>query len=396
MVVEWVRTCFSSEWRLFRNNDALVPGRYVRAPAGTPHYDGWHNLGSRDWTSDERDPWPELGEWDGKREYYNGVSPEPFPRPILIGSADQVANGAFFPPSIDREFLDGFDCRCYTTPRLIPPEALAPIDITDRNTAIFYALILDLLYDNPGAAQALVESNLGPTATVTVVPNGDPLVPGSLVAVTPTQTIIVVSGTTTAQQLALQFLYGTAGVADYVAFSTLIFWFEATSAILIRASAAGADASRPVIFIGHSYGGAIATIAATRVQYGVPNANVQLLTYGAPRPGDSRMREILAPVRQVHYANVGDPVPALAPTGQELFPFASFAPPDFLERWNMVRQSGGVIGLASNGDTRAYGPTLYDFQQVYDAVLSAIAAITIGPYFAHSIKEYYRRLARLP
>ncbi len=115
--VEWLRSCYSSEWRLFKGSPVAVKGRYFFAKQGTPHYPGWHNLGSRNWTSDERDPWPELGETaTTQRPYSKGELRAGVPPAIRVGTADCIANGETLPLPVivpPRTFIAGIDSRCY-------------------------------------------------------------------------------------------------------------------------------------------------------------------------------------------------------------------------------------------------------------------------------------------
>lgn len=115
---------------MFRNSPLAVRGRYVFRPANTPHYPGLHNLGSRNWTTDEREPWPALGETPfDPRPYDKGAIRAGNPPAILLGTADCIANGetlplpAFVPP---RTFPGGFDSRIYTAAGLpIPLDIVA-------------------------------------------------------------------------------------------------------------------------------------------------------------------------------------------------------------------------------------------------------------------------------
>jgi hypothetical protein len=131
--VEWLRSCYQSEWRLYRNSALAVKGRYVFRPASTPHYPGLHNLGSRNWTTDERDPWPALGETEfAPRPYDKGAIRAGNPPAILLGTGDCIANGetlplpVFVPP---RTFPGGFDSRIYTASGLP-----VPLDIVAADT----------------------------------------------------------------------------------------------------------------------------------------------------------------------------------------------------------------------------------------------------------------------
>jgi hypothetical protein len=124
--VDWLRTSYESEWLLFRGRADRTRGRYVRLPQDAPHYPGLHNLGSRVWTSDERDPQPELGECnDTRHRYYNGAPAGIIPPAGLIGNADCIANGETNPGALfPREFVSGWDTRCYALPA--PPIQLPP------------------------------------------------------------------------------------------------------------------------------------------------------------------------------------------------------------------------------------------------------------------------------
>jgi hypothetical protein len=71
-----------------------------------------------------------------------------------------------------------------------------------------------------------------------------------------------------------------------------------------------ADVSTTMVFIGHSYGGSLAQIAAWYLahEYGMPR--VDLRTYGSPRAGNANFAKDLDRRTQSHYRYVvkGDPV----------------------------------------------------------------------------------------
>jgi len=63
-------------------------------PPGTPTYPGLHNVGSRNWTANgERDPWPEIGEWEGRTKWSNGRAPDPMPEVRTVGSVSCIEEG---------------------------------------------------------------------------------------------------------------------------------------------------------------------------------------------------------------------------------------------------------------------------------------------------------------
>ncbi len=101
---------------MFLGSSQTTRGVYYFSGPDAPHYPGLHNLGSRNWTSDERDPPPPLGETDVvRRPYFKGNLEVPRPPAVLIGSADCIRDGDRLPlPVIDRTLPSGIDSRCYS------------------------------------------------------------------------------------------------------------------------------------------------------------------------------------------------------------------------------------------------------------------------------------------
>lgn len=392
-----MRTCFSSNWRLHAGSNVLTPGRYVRCPAGQAHYPGFHQLGSRDWTSDERDPWPALGEYDGARAYYNGQAPNPFPLPITIGTERCLAAGESDPPPPGRRYLDGFDSRCFLTSLLLPPIRPPRTDITDRPTVSFLADIQAILYNNPAAAAALLEIYLGPGSTVTVVAD-DPLSPysGSLIGISPTQQVIMSSGTTNEQQWAFQLLYAGLGLTDYGTYSTNAQWYANAVVLNNRATTAGVDLSKPITLVGHSYGGATVLVLAGQILNAHPGADIQVLTFGSPRAGDNRLGALLKPIPQANIVAVGDPIGGLPPTGRDLYPFFLLVPGPLYAAYAAVADNGSPLLMAADGSLVQGDPTLFNYSLAYSAVLSAVLGDPQPIYSNHLMGFYADKLKPPP
>jgi len=124
--VEWLRSCYAGNWRLFQGSNATTRGYYYFSPVGTPHYPGLHNLGSRIWRNDDFQN-PPLGEAEGPQAYRKGALAIPPPPAVLIGSAACIQSGDTLPlPLISRTLPAGVDSRCYPGQALIPdpPPAL--------------------------------------------------------------------------------------------------------------------------------------------------------------------------------------------------------------------------------------------------------------------------------
>lgn len=390
--VEWVRSSFRSYWRLFRDRpEVLTPGRYVFAPKNTPCCPFPTFLGSRDWTSDERDPWPELGEWEGARTWDSGRYDDVWPSAIIVGTRECIENGeTTYPPSTDRDFIAGFDRLCFRKPE---PEAraVATVDIADRGTQLTFARIQTELYLDAAQAGADLLSFLGPPYVVSSVANdAGSNVPGSLIATAPGKLLVIVSGTTTPQQLALQFAYGVAPI-NVGQFSTHLIHWAASWIIHARAIAAGANNNDEVILIGHSYGAAVATILAARYRLGDPARSIRLLTYACPQTMDARGREILQSVPQIHVANRGDPVPELPPHRLDLIPFLSIVPAPILAVWPELGPLDHQWLLSADGTLVEDNASSLTWGQTWNYILEIVNTGTISPVLAHAIATYRDR-----
>jgi len=389
-----VRTCFTSNWRLFSGQDTLSPGRYVRCPQGTPHFPGWHQLGSRDWTSDERNPWPALGEWQGARQYYSGAPPFPFPLPVLIGSADCLILGETEPAS-DRTFVSGFDSRCYLTSLLLPPVRPSRVDVNDGHTQSQLADIQEMLYNDAALAATMLQAFLGPGSTVSYVADGSGPYSGSLIGISPTQQVIMSSGTTNQQQWAFQLLYAGLGMTDYSTYSTNAQWFANAVVLNDRAVAAGIDLNKPITIVGHSYGGATALVLAGQILTAHPSADLAVLTYGAPRAGDSRLASLLKPIPQANIVAIGDPIGGLPPTGLDLLPFSLFVPGPLFDAYAQVANNGASYILPADGPLVQGDPTFFNWTLVNNAVLAAAIGNPQPTYAAHLMGYYADKLKLL-
>ncbi len=75
--------------------------------------------------------------------------------------------------------------------------------------------------------------------------------------------------------------------------------------------------STPVVFVGHSLGGAVASIAAVQYQMAFPQRLVGLVAVGAPRAGNARFAQYLGDesgIPSSHLVNTWDVIPCLPST----------------------------------------------------------------------------------
>jgi len=170
--VEWLRSCYRSKWRLFRGRpDVLTDGYYFFADTNTPFFPGLHQLGSRNWTTDERDPWPDLGEAQGRQRWVTGKFPVARPDPILLGSADCIAGGDAYPPGDSRTFVAGVDTRCWTSgaPASSEADLIPTVRRADGSVSCPNVTVLDV----DQAAGLDVSCGSGGTATITLGGTGN-------------------------------------------------------------------------------------------------------------------------------------------------------------------------------------------------------------------------------
>jgi hypothetical protein len=145
-----------------------------------------------------------------------------------------------------------------------------------------------------------------------------------------------------------------------------------------------------VVLVGHSYGGAAVELLAGRWITERQPAQIQLMTLGAPRAGDSRLSAILDGIIHLRFMNPADPIPAFPPHFDEA-PFAVFAlgfvGATELNNWT---QTGGGLVLHEDGNvTQAELPP--QIAPIQDVILVSWAT---GPRGFLSSEHWYRTYAR--
>ncbi len=514
--MEWVRSCYASEWNLFPNlPGVLTPGRFVFTPDDIPCFPGETNLWSRDWTSDDERGEQTLGEpRDARRSYSYGSTPNPFPDAEVIGTEACLKNGeppdsgihlwnppcflgatfisqegnplegrdnptfrqgnswvmlatdanrqryvvrvswpyggsdpndlrataecngitngpfapsvpcvcsdgivqfdfpAFDPPAVpgtmafwvvpgpatpvlptnNQPWMNGFPQACFL-PRL-PPAVLLPFipDIMVREVQYEFAQILELQYDDNAQAVARVQAYFGPTAVVTSVANSASSIPGSIICVTPELTVVFVSGTSNFQQWATQFAYAGVGLISLDGYATSGQWRLAKNAIETRILGTTSNPLKPVIFVGHSYGGAVASLLALEWKRGRPDRYVQLFTEGCPFVGDARATALLQPVRRVHLANDGDIVTGVPPPFVEIVGRLAFMPTNLVTQWATSNPNGRQFVLRHTGEIEESDASVIAFTDLIVIINTIVAVLPLPPYAAHSSSTYRARL----
>lgn len=294
-------------------------------------------------------------------------------------------------PADNREFLDGFDARCFVgAPG--PGQAGFFPDIDNRLDQLLLAQVVDACYGDITEARTLLTDMLGIDWTYTVDPVTASIGSGTVIARSPLGTVICVSGTTTFMQLAAQVGYAGFGPLDQGPFSCNQVFYDWALRLHVKLLAAGVQPGERILLCGHSAGGAGCAVLAAMYLDANPGRSVALLTFGCPRPGDLRLRALLSKMQVRHIANVGDPVPGLPPTGLETVPFRLFMPLAFVHQYNLTANHVGQYQLNDQGELRETDDTTLGATQTAVLLALWIADDTIPPFDNHAMAEYVRRL----
>lgn len=147
------------------------------------------------------------------------------------------------------------------------------------------------------------------------------------------------------------------------------------------------------VLSGHSYGGAL--LAALAGLLGELRAveDLQLLTFGSPRPGDSSLASYLTRYTVRRLMNTGDPVPRFPPHLTEAPTMTLLVPFGVALQWSRYLQPAGGLVLGNDGGlvvAELPAATL----PVADAELLSWALSDRCFYAtAHRVGEYQRRLS---
>lgn len=151
MSVDFLRSCYSSTWKLFKGRpEVTTRGYYYFSPPGTPHCPVPHNLGSRIWTSDEREPEPNLGEvTSAAQSWRDGTLVVPAPPAVVLGDARCLAEGETYPVPViaGRTLLAGVDSRCWTLQGQNPPPFVPEQDVLDNQQDVMQGGTFTLIAD---------------------------------------------------------------------------------------------------------------------------------------------------------------------------------------------------------------------------------------------------------
>ncbi len=288
--------------------------------------------------------------------------------------------------------INGFPVACF-------PVVTGQDDDFARATALdncavqrLYARVIQWLYSADAASITTLFSNwFSSPFTLTIVPVAG-VFPAIAIVVSGRFALCIASGTANFQQAALQGFFSLAGPVNFGASGTSPFWDAAATYSLGLLALAGVGAQTHVAFIGHSYGGALACVAAARLRAANPNQVLQLLTYGMPKPGDSRLVQLSRASGDTHIANEDDFVTVLPPSSADLAPLVLVFGPAILLVWPAWERAREPVILRPDGTTEQDWPLQMATSELQTAVSNALINNPLAPFAAHSIDAYFDRL----
>ena len=407
-MVDFLRHCYRSTWKLFRDSDALTVGKYYFSAPDARAFPGWHNFGSRTWYDKNNEILPGLGEDLTTRHLHlSGQWPGRMPEQRTVGGEDCFANGARIADQVDRSTLiDGYPEQCWIPEQpTIPPAPPVPVfpdsianfdrgaEFTRCGVQYLWARIIDWCYvDNFDGIYSALLAFFGPGVAVTVYPPQGNM-PTVVTAVAPEWAIVCCDGTRSFQQYALMAFQTLISPVDRGAYATMPLWDTAASYIHNRIVQSLVNDTRPIFLVGHSYGAAAAGILAMRYRHATPAREIRFLFYGCPKISDVRGVELLERVQGLALGNDDDVVTTLPPDRSTLaalvalFPALNFTPYYAWQRPPFYQTQDRQGNLAPGPPLDAAFLVL--FRMLQRVALGQAQDGIVG----HGIAEYLRRIA---
>jgi pimeloyl-ACP methyl ester carboxylesterase len=395
MAVDWLRSCYSSRWYLFKDAPLLsTAGRYYFSPPRAPFFPARHNLGSRNWNDKNWECVQALGEdLVAARDWNPGDPPAVNVSTSPIGSNECLADGEAIADAVQSDDLvDGFVPAC-----ILPtsPNSLTFDEASAYNSCsiqLAHSKVIDWMYGaNAVSIVGFLNDFLGAAFTVQWH-NSTLALPSVTTAISAGCTLVWVDGTVNFQQFAFQAAYSFLHPTNFGILRTSDFWYDASNWILAKLVAAGYDPTKPVFLCGHSYGAVAALILAARFKVGIPDREVKFLTFGCPHIGDNSFVLILRACAGLNLRNDTDIVTAIPPDLDWLWPvYAFLLVPDLLVWPSWKKAPFGSMMDAAGALTPDAEPIL-DYPTLLAFAQDAIAALPYPSVEGHRITTYYSRI----
>lgn len=394
LAVEWLRSCYASEWRLFRGRpDMQTAGEYYFSPAETPFYAGWHNLSSAVWHDANHPQIIQLGEAPVKRSWRSGDFRVADVRESAIGNADCLQFGEDPADTVPAEMLvDGFIPACHLTEVEVDVLWEQVSSYESCATQRIYASLLVMLYEGDEAnIRKTISDWLGDSVVVSItlhtgVRNGViTLRLGAWMAA-------VVDGTFNAQELALQAFIFPRGPQNFGPYSSHPFWLESSTYILSILQANGMQAGQKFFICGHSYGAAVSYNLLARFRHWEPDRLLRYCTFASPKIGDERMVRLIQRCDGISIINDSDFVTILPPDRWTVAPFAALLGGIIVALYEQWWRPPSQWLVALDGSFTGGATPNLDYYTLRALVDEMLAGRTLDPSISHRMPAYVGRL----
>jgi len=394
--VDFVRSCYRSSWRFYDDAPGVTTfGEYRYAGENAKHLPCLHFFGSRNWRNADDVPNPEhRGEvWGSVQRWSNGSSSTRKPPEIQVGTNANFSEQWDWPVgSIDRTLINGIDSRCFVLANIPLVTAEEVFAVDNPNVQLALAEVIKRLYDDDTIPVTQFFSDwFGPSTVVTHFPRSG-LTPRMVLVQTSEFSVVVAEGTSDFQQLAMQAMRSGSGPTDVGSWGTNPLWFDQATIFSQRLETAGVNPATPILFAGHSYGGAILTNLAAKYRVAQPDRNIALLTFGTPKVGDARLAEIVRSMTHQDVANDDDVVISVPFSLVETVSYATSFPLSLFTGWNRYVRPSSSTWLQRDGTRYNSGPPILDGTVIGTIIYRAIVGQRFAPIEPHRMFSYVGRL----
>jgi len=217
--------------------------------------------------------------------------------------------------------------------------------------------------------------------------------PSSTIADYPDYTVIWISGTPQFDQLIWQALFTLIGPHLVTGQQSVGPWWQASLAVEQRiASVIGDNTTKPIVLVGYSMGGVIATTIGDRMLTGNPDRNVRVVGLGTPKCVGSVLHHKNVRRPWCYIANRNDPVIDCPPGLLQLGPLTLLVPFAVKIVWATYFKPGNQTILEVDGSLHADQGDCATFGQLGAIIASYVLGNNPDAFIDHSLNAYGERL----
>lgn len=357
-------------------------------------YPGFHLLSSANWDDSNWQTVSALGELrSAVRSFDDGSEPAVVPSAVVVGSESCIRSGEALGQGLPASSLvNGFPAGCFLPPAAPSTTWSAASAVDSCAIQFMCARLIEWLYDaNETAIADFLSGFLGPAWSLTYHARAG-VVPAVFTARSSGGFLCWIEGTANFQQLALQATYAQEAPANFGVLSTSPFWYAASEAVRAYCEADGLNGSMPFFAAGHSYGAVLAELLAARLRAASSTRRIRWIGYGSPKPGDSRLNDLLFQTEGILLANDSDIITVVPPDALLMLPLIVLIGPALFGRWTAWRQAPFRFTMDDQGALTPNGIPLMDTVTLAALVTDIFGGVQFPNVLGHTITLYAERI----